>query len=91
MTHVTRHRAPPFQFSVQPIPPFRLDLTVWALRRRARNLLDRWDGTTYRRVVVMNGRSAELSIRQMGATTASRLIVTMTPRPRTDADKRRLR
>ena len=53
-----------------PIPPFRLDLTVWALRRRARNLVDRWDGTTYRRVVVMTGRPSELSVRQTGTATA---------------------
>ncbi len=32
--------APPLQFGVQPIPPFGLDLTVWALRRRARTLVD---------------------------------------------------
>ena len=37
---------------LRPVPPFRLDLTVWALRRRARNAIDRWDGTTYCRVVV---------------------------------------
>ena len=91
MTLVMRHRAPPLQFNVQPIPPFRLDLTVWALRRRARNLVDRWDGTTYRRVVVMNGRPAELAVRQTSAPTAPRLVVTVTPRPRTDADRRRLR
>lgn len=29
---------------VEPVPPFRLDLTVWALRRRPDNLFDRWDG-----------------------------------------------
>ena len=60
---------PPLQLSIQPIPPFRLDLTVWALRRRARNLVDRWDGTTYRRVVVINGHAAELSVRQAGPST----------------------
>jgi hypothetical protein len=40
-------------FMLRPVPPFRLDLTVWALRRRRRNLIDRWDGTQYRRVVVV--------------------------------------
>ena len=29
------------QFVLRPVPPFRLDLTVWALRRRPRNLMDR--------------------------------------------------
>ncbi len=28
----------------KPMPPFRLDLTVWVLRRRPHNLMDRWDG-----------------------------------------------
>ena len=34
-------------------PPFRLDYTVWALRRGAHNEVDRFDGrTSYRRVFV---------------------------------------
>jgi DNA-3-methyladenine glycosylase II len=91
MTLVMRHRAPPLQFSVRPVPPFRLDLTVWALRRRARNLVDRWDGSAYRRVVVMNGCPTELVVRQSGAPAAPRLVVTAIPAPRTDADRQRLR
>ena len=38
-------------FFLEPIPPFRLDLTAWTLRRRPHNAMDRWDGTTYRRVL----------------------------------------
>jgi DNA-3-methyladenine glycosylase II len=79
------------QFSIRPVPPFRLDLTVWALRRRPRNLVDRWDGVTYRRVVVLNGRAMELAVRQAGGPTAPRLDVTVTPAPRTESDKRQLR
>ena len=52
------HRQASLGFMLRPIPPFRLDLTVWALRRRSRNLIDRWDGTTYRRVIVV-GRTAD--------------------------------
>ena len=40
-------------FSLEPVAPFRLDLTAWALRRRAQNIIDRWDGSTYRRVLVV--------------------------------------
>lgn len=80
----------PLQFRIRPVPPFRLDLTVWALRRRARNLVDRWDGTTYRRVVVIDGHAAELSVRQTGSPTVPLLVVTITPRPRT-VDARHLR
>ena len=63
---------------VRPIPPFRLDLTVWALRRRPRNKIDRWDGVTYRRVLVVTGRPTELTVRQEGPLTGSRVIVTTT-------------
>ena len=44
--------------------PFRLDLKVWALRRRLHNVVDRWDGTCYRRTLVgVNGQS-ENSVRE---------------------------
>jgi DNA-3-methyladenine glycosylase II len=78
------------QFSVRAVPPFRLDLTVWALRRRPRNLVDRWDGVTYRRVMVVNGRAMEVAVRQTGALTAPRVEVMVTPAPR-ESDKRQLR
>jgi DNA-3-methyladenine glycosylase II len=42
------------RFSVRFIPPFRLDLTVWALRRRSMNAVDRWDGETYQRVLAVH-------------------------------------
>jgi len=91
MTLAIHRSARPFQFRIRPIPPFRLDLTVWALRRRARNLVDRWDGSTYRRVVVLSGQPVELSVRQTGTPAAPRLVVTVIPRPRTDADRQHLR
>jgi len=78
-------------FVLRPVPPFRLDFTVWALRRRARNLIDRWDGTTYRRVIVIEGRPIELAVRQQGSTGAPRLIVAATPTPQTSFDRRRIR
>ena len=78
-------------FVLKPIPPFRLDFTVWALRRRTRNLIDRWDGTTYRRVILMEGRPIELAVRQQGSAVAPKLIVTATPLPRTPLDRRRIR
>jgi DNA-3-methyladenine glycosylase II len=76
---------------IQPLPPFRLDLTVWALRRRPRNDIDRWDGTTYRRVVVIGKRVTELAIRQTGSSSAPRVIVSATPSLRTSADRRQVR
>jgi DNA-3-methyladenine glycosylase II len=76
---------------LQPIAPFRLDLTVWALRRRARNAIDRWDGVTYRRVIVLGGRPTELAVRQEGPPAKPRLIVTATPPGRTLVERRQIR
>ena len=77
-------------FTLHPAPPFRLDLTVWALRRRPRNLIDRWDGTTYRRVIVLGSRPTELAVRQAGTSATPTLSVTATPPPRTVLEKRRV-
>jgi DNA-3-methyladenine glycosylase II len=76
---------------IRPVAPFRLDLTVWALRRRGRNTIDRWDGTTYRRVVVIEGRPIEIAIRQAGSPAKPRLTVTTVPPPRTAAGKQCIR
>src|SRR5512143_3826928 len=51
---------------LHPVPPFRLDLTVWALRRRAENTWDRWDGRTYRRVLALPGGPVEVAVTQSG-------------------------
>ena len=53
--------------TIRPVPPFRLDYTVWALRRRPRNGIDRWDGTAYRRVVTIGRRVTELTVTQSGS------------------------
>ena len=64
-------------FTLKPLPPFRLDLTVWVLRRRPDNLLDRWDGTTYRRALVLRGRVSNISVRQVGTIASPALLVTL--------------
>jgi DNA-3-methyladenine glycosylase II len=51
---------------LRPRPPFRLDLTVWALRRREQNAIDTWDGHTYRRALLVDGVPVELAVRQIG-------------------------
>jgi DNA-3-methyladenine glycosylase II len=60
-------------FSLKVLPPFRLDLTVWALRRRPENQMDRWDGKTFRRALVLNGKPAEVAVTQVGSPEAPRL------------------
>ena len=67
-------------FSLEPVPPFRLDLTAWTLRRRPNNLIDRWDGETYRRVLVINGSPVEVAVRQSGPTDSPRIRVTLSGR-----------
>ncbi len=61
-------------FHLTPVPPFRLEFTAWALRRRPVNAIDRWDGTTYRRILTIGGRPREVAVVQE----ASRLRVTVT-------------
>jgi DNA-3-methyladenine glycosylase II len=54
-------------FQVEPAPPFRLDLTVRALRRRAINVVDRLEGGTYRRVLAVHGRPLGIEVVQPAA------------------------
>lgn len=53
-------------FYLKPVPPFRLDLTIWALRRRKENIVDRWDGRGYRRVLILGGKPVEIFVEQIG-------------------------
>ncbi len=62
-------------FSLQPQPPFRLDLTVWVLRRRPHNLVDRWNGRVYRRVLTMQDKPVEVVVTQTGSPVAPCLQV----------------
>lgn len=62
---------------MRPRAPFRLDLTAWALRRRAHNAIDRWDGRVYRRALVLDGVARTLSVTQSYPPDAPRLSVTL--------------
>lgn len=62
-------------FRMRPRPPFRLDFTVWALRRRGRNLIDCWDGSLYRRVLVLDGVPVPVSLGQIGSSERPSLLV----------------
>ena len=64
-------------FVLEPVSPFRLDLTVWTLRRRPDNVVDRWDGHTYRRVLHLPAGVAEVSVTQRGLPETPRLRVTV--------------
>ena len=64
-------------FSIDPVAPFRLDLTVQAIRRRRENAIDLWDGEAYERVLVVESRPVLLNVRQSGTVNAPRLHVTV--------------
>ena len=75
---VTPARVAPRTFSIAALPPFRLDLTVWALRRRPDNGIDRWDGRTYRRALALESGTIELAAVQAGSAAVPELTVTLT-------------
>lgn len=54
-------------FSLDAVPPFRLDLTVWAIRRRPENEMDLWDGETYERVLAVEGKPVLVRVTQSGS------------------------
>jgi DNA-3-methyladenine glycosylase II len=63
-------------FLLEPILPFRLDLTVWALRPRADKVVDRWHGQTYRRVLPLLSGPAALrcEVKQVVTAALKRLL-----------------
>jgi DNA-3-methyladenine glycosylase II len=69
---------PTEQLTIEPAPPYRLDLTVAALRRRPHNAMDLWDGRIYRRVVVTGGGPIKVAVAQTGPSERPRLAVRLT-------------
>lgn len=66
---------PSMRLNVKPIPPFRLDLTVWVLKRRPHYVVDDWDGTTHRRILRLGADLAGVEIRQDGPPESATLEV----------------
>ena len=65
-------------FSLEAVPPFRLDLTAWAIRRRPENLMDWWDGRSYGRVLAIDGDAVRVTVTQSGGKTSPQLHVVAT-------------
>lgn len=63
------------RLTLNPKPPFRLDLTAWTLRRQAHNAIDRWDGAVYRRALALDGAAVEVAVHQIGSAQSPRLVV----------------
>src|SRR5690242_15422378 len=51
-------------FLLYPILPFRLDYTVWALRRRSKNIIDLWDDKRYTRLFYIENQLIKVSVEQ---------------------------
>ncbi len=72
------------------VPPFRLDLTVWALRRRKENSFDSWSDGVYQRVLVIKGKPILIRTRQIDSKGEPNIEVTLegnTPDVRTEATR----
>ena len=67
-----------FRFQLHPAPPFRLDLTVWVLRRRPSNRIDSFDGRTYQRVLLLEGDRVLVRVEQPGTPEDPELFVNLT-------------
>ena len=65
-------------FTIPARLPFRLDLTVWALRRRPDNAVDLWDGGVYRRTLILEGRPLAIGVIQTAPPDRAQLQVTAT-------------
>jgi DNA-3-methyladenine glycosylase II len=52
-------------FYLRPVPPFRLDLTIWALRRRKENSCDAWADGVYQRILKINGEPMLVQVKQI--------------------------
>ena len=62
-------------FQLRPLAPFRLDLTAWVLRRRPENIVDRFDGRVYRRLVTLDKIPLEVAVTQGHSTGKPRLAI----------------
>jgi DNA-3-methyladenine glycosylase II len=69
-------------FQIKPIPPFRLDLTAWALRRQPTNMMDRLDGGVYQRILMVKRNPVKVDVVEAGSIDE--------PRIRVDAEGSRL-
>jgi hypothetical protein len=64
-------------FELVAFPPFRLDLTVWALRRRATNNVDLWSVNHYSRMIAFDNDTIKIDISQTNKGDSPILQVTL--------------
>jgi len=61
------------KLNVPVVKPFRLDFTVWVLRRQKTNIVDQWDEKQYSRVLVLDNQPVRMRIVQEGTNRATNL------------------
>ncbi|HXF62127.1 MAG TPA: hypothetical protein VNK95_10945 [Caldilineaceae bacterium] len=66
------------QWTLTPVPPFRLELPVWGLRRRPINSVDCWETGAWQRVLLVEGRPLLVTVVQTGPVDAAQLAVSAT-------------
>jgi len=74
------------RFDIPTSAPFRLDLTVWVLRRRKTNRIDSWNGKIYRRAMTPDSQIVPASVEQKGPPASPILAVDLArenPSPQT--------
>ncbi len=81
------------RFTLPAVAPFRLDLIVWALRRRENNIIDRWDGRHYVRIFPAGHEAMKWTVTQGDAPGGAAVEVLLqsrheiAPQAREDAQK----
>lgn len=63
-------------FILYPISPFRLDYTVWALRRRDKNIVDQWNGKSYTRLFMIDNTLIKVMLEQKNSLDVPQIHVT---------------
>lgn len=76
-------------FVLRAKPPFRLDLTVRALRRKDSNIIDQWNGMCYQRVLIICDKPILISVYQKNK--YSSILIVTTHRPVLDFEKKQIK
>ncbi|NLD80966.1 MAG: DNA-3-methyladenine glycosylase 2 [Smithella sp.] len=65
------------KLTIPAVEPFKLEFTIWALRRRKTNIVDWWDEERYSRVLVFDDQPVRMIITQEGTNRAPNLGLTL--------------
>lgn len=64
-------------FTLHPIAPYRLDYTVFTLRRRSKNSVDRWDGQYYTRIFNLDNKPIKVMVKQTNSFNNPEILVSL--------------